>query len=149
MELLPTGTDHDAVAEKVRQFSATKLTELIMGLAPFVQQALADPTDVLELEPARIQANMTVIKMHTTLIKELGALYQVTARPAAKADPDMVPLREVERLLSEAAVRTEELVAAAVLETEARVRGEVEARQQLSLEAARTRVTAALSKLQP
>lgn len=147
MELLPAGQDHDITALKVRQFSATRLTELIVGLQPFVEQALQDPSDVVELEPARILANAALIKLHVTLIKELGALYQVTARPVTKVDPDMVPLSEVERLLHEAAVRSEELVAAAVADAEVRIRAELSQQQQLSLEAARVRVSTALSKL--
>lgn len=147
MELLPTSDDHDVVAGRVRTFAAARLVELIDGLQPFVAEALRDPSDLVDVEPSRVMANVAVVKLQAAMIKQLGGLYQVDARPVERPDVNLVPMEKVQELLElerqEAVVRTGEAVAAAV----AAVREEFAVREVLSLEAARSNLTAALSRL--
>lgn len=147
MELLPVNKDYDTISDNVREFSAKRLYELIEGMRPFVAEALSDPGGLFDTEPGRIQAHAALIKLQVGMIKELGALYRVTYRPEPAEVEPMIPASKVEALMQEAAVRMEEAVAAAALEAELRAREDERRREQLSLEAAKQRVTTALAGL--
>lgn len=122
---------------------------LIERMQPLVEQCLDDPNAVWDAEPARLAAQTGILRLQLALIRDLGALYQVSKPPREKADPNLVPLEKVEAMLAAqqqvAQQRLDEAVSAAVSAT----REELVAKEQLSLEAARERVTSALSRLQP
>lgn len=147
MDLLPVNQDYDAISDNVRDFSAKRLYELIEGMRPFISEALSDPGGLFDTEPGRIQAHTAMIKLQVGMIKELGALYRVTYRPEPPETEPSIPASKVEALLAEAAVRMQEAVEAAAVEAAEQVRIQERRREQLSLEAAKQRVTSALGAL--
>lgn len=142
--------DYDQVSDNVRIFSAQRLTELIRTVQPHVAEALSDPQGLHDLEPGRILAHVALTKLQITLIKELGALYRVTAEPR-KDEEQSIPAVKVEAMLQQAQDAAEARIAAAVeaaaVEARRQVLQELSLREQLSLEAARTRVAASLQRL--
>lgn len=147
MELSKPDDEYDRISENVRRVSAQRFTELINGLQPLVTQCLADPDGLWDVEPGRIQAHVALIKLQGQLIKELGALYRVTAAPVVREDPTLIPASTVAQMLAEQEARMEAAVLQAAEQAAAATRLELEQQEVLSLEAARSRVTAALEKL--
>lgn len=146
MELLPVTADYDTLSDKTRLFAAQRLAELIETLRPVVAEAL-DGTSLYDLEPARIQANVALVKLNANLIKQLGELYRVQDRPREELEASM-PLEQVQKLLDAAEARTEEAVAAALEEGQRRGLELGAARERVSLEAARAAVASGLRALQ-
>lgn len=146
MELLPVTADYDQVSERIRQFAATRLMEMLEALRPFVAEALTDPAGIHDIEPGRLAAFAALIKLQSSMIKELGLLYRVQDRPREDGE-ETVPLTKVQQMLAEAEVRMAAAVAAAA--AEARVAAELAAArsERLSLEAARASVAAKLAGL--
>lgn len=146
MDLIPVTADYDQVAERMRQFAATRLMEMLEGLRPFIAEALADPAGIHDIEPGRLTAFAALIKLQNSMIKELGLLYRVQDRPREDRE-ETVPLVAVQQMLAEAEVRMAAAVAAAALE--ARMAAELAAvrSERLSLEAARASVAAKLAGL--
>lgn len=144
MELLPVTAEYDAISVRMRQFAAQRLMEIIESMRPVVQDLFVDPLE--DLEPGRIQAHVALLKLHTSLIKELGALYRVQERPREDKE-ETLPLAKVQELLDAAQVRMEEAVAAAAAAALEQGRLEAVQRQELSLQAARARVADQLAVL--
>lgn len=138
--------DHEAATQRARQFAATRLLEMIESLRPYVDQVLGDPASVHDLEPGRIQAHTALIKLQATLIKELGDLYQVRMPPKIKTE-DVLPAAKVQEMLEQQRLELEQAAVLAREALAAELRAEFEARQQLSLEAARSRVVEGLEEL--
>lgn len=144
MELLPVARNYEELSEKTRNFAAQRLLEMIESLRPHIAEILTESP--LDLEPARIQANVALLKLHTNMIKELGLLYRVQDRPAQQQE-EVMPLAAVQQLLQEQEARMEELAAAQV--EAARLQGAAEAAKQLELStaAARDRLRGSLKAL--
>lgn len=145
--LLPVADDHDRVSAQVRRFTAQRFTELLNSLSPIVEQMLEDPAGIHDLEPGRIAAYTATIKLYSAVLKDLGALYQVTARPHEAEDPGLVPLEVVEKMLAREREQHALELELAVRAAEERVRMEAAVRERVSLEVARERVTGALREL--
>lgn len=146
MELETTGEDYDQSQQRLRVYAAHRLMQLIEGLAPLTQEVLAGGVSIYDWEPGRIQAHVALLKLQQTLVKELGALYQVGQRPVAAGEPTM-PLSAVQKLLEAEQVRTEQEVAAAVEAARQEALAEVAVRERVSLQQARGRVAAGLGLL--
>lgn len=144
MELLPVARDYEELSGKTRQFAAQRLLEMIEGLRPHIAEVLTESP--LELEPARIQANVALLKLHSSMIKELGLLYRVQDRPPTQRE-DVMPVAAVHKLLEEQEARMELLVAAEVEAAELRGRMEAARQVELSTVAARDRLRGALGQL--
>lgn len=148
VDLVHAEVDHDEVSRQVRSFAAQRLYELIETNRRHVEVAFSDPAGLWDVEPARIQAHVSLVKLQAVLIKELGSLYQLSRAPVRPGDEVAVmPVSEVEELLLVAAREREEAVAVAVAAAVAAVRVEVEVGRRLELEAARGKVLDALSVL--
>lgn len=146
--LEPVTGDHDHLSDTVRRYSAERFKELIDSLRPHVAEILADPAGIHDTEPGRIAAYTSLVKLYTSVVKELGALYQVTQRPPERVDPNLVPMEQVEAmLLRERELHALELKLAVDAAAE-QARTEAAVREQLTLEAARTRVVERLRGLQ-
>lgn len=145
--LLPVADDHDRVSDQVRRYSAQRFTQLLNSLTPIVEQMLEDPAGIHDLEPGRIAAYTATIKLYSAVLKDLGALYQVTARPPAAEDPNLVPLDVVEKMLAREREQHAVELELAVRAAEERVRMEAAVRERVSLEVARERVTGALAQI--
>jgi hypothetical protein len=129
---LVTYDDYDQISERVRQLCAQKYVALIDNLQPYINGDFGDIT------PGHVSAYVSVVK-------ELGRLYEAQKRPR---DPEaMIPATKVAALLEAAEARIEAAVAQAVLETEQRVRRELEAREAGDVQAARNTVLARLGDL--
>lgn len=129
---LVTYDDYDKISVEVRRYCAQKLVALEAALHPYVDGEMGDIT------PAHAAA-------YTTLIKELGRLYNVHKPPR---DPEaMIPASKVAALLSAAEARIEAAVADAVAETEARILRELEARGAGDVAQARSQVLEKLKQL--
>lgn len=146
MELLPVTADYDQISERMRQFAATRYMEIIESLREHVSEVLSDPAGIHDIEPGRLMAQVAVVKLHTTLIKELGLLYRVQDRPLVEQE-DTVPAAEVSRLLEEAARQQEVAVAAAAVAAAEATRVALEHRDVIDLAAARDRVARGLKAL--
>jgi len=146
MDLLPVAAQYDDISERMRQFAAARYMDLINQLQEHVTEALSDPAGIHDTEPARVQANIAVVKLHAALIKELGLLYRVQDRPREDTVAAM-PLDEVQALLDEAQRREDAAVAAAAVAAELRVLEAVSRRELLDLEQARLRVLQGLGQL--
>jgi hypothetical protein len=129
---LVTYDDYDKISEKVRQYCAQKYVALLDSLQPYINGDLGDIT------PGHAAAYINVVK-------ELGRLYGAQKPPR---DPEaMIPATKVAALLAAAEARQEERVAAAVAETEQRLRRELEARHHSDGQHARTQVLEKLSQV--
>lgn len=146
MDMLPVTADYEAISDRMRQVAAARYMEMIEGLRPYVSEALSDPAGIHDIEPGRIQAYASLIKLQVTLIKELGLLYRVQDRPAAEIEIG-VPQEQVDRLLEEAQAREDKAVAAAAEAAAAAVRLELSSREAVDLGVARERVAAGLRAL--
>jgi hypothetical protein len=146
MELLPVSKDYDQVSEHVRTFSANALYEMIAGLRPYVSEALSDPGGIHDVEPSRLVAYTQLLKLQSSLIKDLGLLYRVQDRPMPEGE-EQIPASAVARILAEAQAAAAAELEAAVAATEARIRADVETRTRLSLEAAKEQVLGAAAAL--
>ncbi len=146
MDLLPVTADYDLISDRMRQMAATRYMEMIEGLRPHVAEALSDPAGIHDIEPGRLQAYAALIKLQTSLIKELGLLYRVQDRPPVEQEPGM-PLDEVQRLLDEAQEREDLAVAAAADAAAAATRLALEQREVVDLAVARDRVARGLKAL--
>lgn len=148
MDLLPVTAEYDQISERMRQFAAAQYMEIINSLSDHVREVLSDPGGIHDIEPGRLQANMTVIKLHTNLIKELGLLYRVQDRPREDEEQEpMLPVSEVQRLLDEAQAREDAAVAAAAEAAERRALESVARQDVLDLDVARERVARQLRVL--
>lgn len=147
MDLLPVAADYDAISEQMRQFAAGQYMNMIKGLSNYVDQALSDPAGIHDAEPGRIQAHLAIVKLHATLIKELGLLYRVQDRPAAEEQEETVSLEEHETALRLAQEREDRAVAAAAEHATAAALAAVAHREVIDLEAARDRVARGLRAL--
>lgn len=145
MDMLPVTADYDQISDRMRQFAAQRLMETIESMRPAVEDAFTD--QIHDIEPARIQAHVAVLKLWSTLLQQLGALYRVTDRPVQHTD-EMMPLAAVQQLLEEQQARTEEAVAAAAAAALEQGRLEARTAEVVSLDAARERVTRQLRQLQ-
>jgi hypothetical protein len=125
--------DYDNISNRVRQFCSERLYELERSLRPYVNGSFG------EVLPGHLNGYLGVLK-------ELGNLYQAHKRP--RQDDELIPAAKVALLLEQAEARMQAAVAAAVAETEARMRGELEAAQQLSIESAKMTVMTRLTQLQ-
>ena len=146
MDLIPAAAQYDDISDRMRQFAAARYMELITSLQDHVQEALSDPAGIHDTEPARVQANVAVVKLQAALIKELGLLYRVQDRPKEELEASM-PLDEVQKLLDEAQEREDRAVAVAAAEAEARTLVAAQRRELLELETARARVLRGLGQL--
>jgi hypothetical protein len=146
MDLIPAAAQYDDISDRMRQFAAARYMELITSLQDHVKEALSDPAGIHDTEPARVQANVAVVKLHASLIKELGLLYRVQDRPVVEQEASM-PLDEVARLLDEAQARQDAAVALAAAEAEARTLVAAKRRELLELEQARAAVLRGLGQL--
>lgn len=146
MELLPTSENYDAVTQQVRRFSSQRLLEMIEAMRPFVSEVLQDPEGVHDLDASRVVAYTGLLKLQASLIKDLGALYRVSERPAPEGE-ETLPASTVARMLEEAAERHEAELAAAVEAAEARTREQLAVERQLSLAAAQSQVLGSLERL--
>lgn len=148
MDLLPVTAEYDEISERMRQFAAQRYMELISSLSNHVAEALSDPAGIHDTEPGRIQAYTGLVKLQTTLIKELGLLYRVQDRPRVEEEPEeMISLVEHEEALRLAQEREDRAVAAAAeLATQAALAA-VAHREVLDLDAARDRVARGLKAL--
>lgn len=144
MDLLPVTAEYDDIQLKMRQFAAHRLMEIIESMKPAVAEALQD--SLQDLEPGRIQAHVALLKLHTSLIKELGLLYRVQDRPREERQ-DTVPLVQVQQMLDAAQARMDEAVAAATEAGRELGRQEQQQREVLSLQAARQRLRGSLQAL--
>jgi len=147
MDLLPVTQDYDAISEKMREFAATRYMEIIGSLSGYVAQALNDPDGIHDIEPGRLQAHVALVKLQTSLIKELGLLYRVQDRPQQEEAEEMIPASEVAALLAEAQAREDRAVAVAAEAATAVALAAVEHRQVVDLDAARERVARGLRAL--
>lgn len=148
MDLLPVTADYDTISDKMREFAAARYMELISNLSNHVNEALSDPAGIHDTEPGRIQAYTALVKLQTTLIKELGALYRVTDRPRVEEDPEpMITVEEHEEALRLAQEREDRAVAAAAETATAAALAAVAHREVLDLDAARDRVARGLRAL--
>lgn len=147
MDLLPVTAEYDQISERMRQYAASQYMELIKHLGDHVAEVLADPGGIHDMEPGRLQANMTVVKLHAAMIKELGLLYRVQDRPREDEQEPMLPVAEVQRLLDEAQARQDAAVAAAAVEAQRLALESVQQREVLDLGVARERVARQLRVL--
>lgn len=129
---LVTYDDYDKISVEVRRFCAQKLVALEAALHPYINGDFGDIT------PGHATA-------YTSLIKELGRLYNVHKPPR---DPEaMIPASKVAALLAAAEARIERAVADAVAETEVRIRRELEARGAGDVAQARSQVLEKLKQI--
>lgn len=147
MDLLPVTADYDAVSERMRQVAAATYMEMIEGLRPYVSEALSDPAGIHDTEPGRLQAYAALVKLQTSLVKELGALYRVQDRPVVEDTEEMISLVEHEEALRLAQEREDRAVAAAAETATAAALAAVAHREVLDLDAARDRVARGLRAL--
>lgn len=141
-----TGEDYDAAAARLRVYAAHRLMELVEGVAPLTREILAAGSSVFDWEPGRVQAHVALLKLQSSLVKELGALYRVGERPPAAGEAVM-PVSAVQELLEAAESRLEVAVAEAEARMREQVLQEMQVRERLSLDAARGRVVAGLEVL--
>lgn len=146
MDLLPVTAEYDLISERMRQMAATRYMEMIEGLRPHVAEALSDPAGIHDIEPGRLQAYAALVKLQTTLIKELGLLYRVQDRPVVERE-DMISLDEHEEALRLAQEREDRAVAAAADAAAAATRLALEQREVVDLAVARDRVARGLKAL--
>lgn len=147
MDLLPVTAEYDQISERMRQFAAAQYMEIINSLSDHVREVLSDPGGIHDIEPGRLQANMTVIKLHASLLKELGLLYRVQDRPREDEQEPVMPVTEVQELLDAAQARQDAAVAAAAAAAELRALESVQRREVLDLGVARERVARGLRAL--
>lgn len=148
MDLLPVTAEYDEISERMRQFAAQRYMEIISQLNNHVNEALSDPAGIHDTEPGRLQAYTGLVKLQTTLIKELGALYRVTDRPRVDEEPEpMITLLEHEEALRLAQEREDRAVAAAAELATAAALAALERKELLDLDAARDRVSRGLKAL--
>lgn len=147
MDLLPVTADYDAISERMRQYAAAQYMDIVNNLSNYVNEVLSDPAGVHDIEPGRLQAYMSVVKLHTTLIKELGLLYRVQDRPREDEQIPSMPLDEVQKLLDAAQERQDEAVAVATAAAAAAALESVARREVQDLAVARERVAAGLRVL--
>lgn len=146
MDLLPAALSHDEMSTHVRKFAASRLYELIAALQPFVAEALRDPLDLQDQEPARIQATVSVIKLYNSCVKQLGDLYQAGTKPADKRDAELLTPGQVELLLEQQRVELQRAADAAVAAAVESARRELVAAASVSLEDARVRVASRVAE---
>lgn len=149
MELLPVTAEYDQISERMRQFAAARYMEIISQLSNHVDQALSDPAGIHDTEPGRLQAYATLIKLHASLIKELGALYRVQDRPRGDEEETepVITVAEHEEALRLAQERQDRAVAAAAETATAAALAAVAHRELVDLEVARERVAKGLRAL--
>lgn len=148
MDLLPVTADYDTISEKMREFAAARYMEIIAQLNNHVNEALSDPAGIHDTEPGRLMAYAQLVKLQTTLIKELGALYRVTDRPRVEEEPEpMITVEEHEEALRLAQEREDRAVAAAAETATQAALAAVAHREVLDLDAARDRVARGLKAL--
>lgn len=147
MDLLPVTSDYEQISERMRQFAAARYMELIDSLREHVSQALGDPGGIHDIEPGRLLAHMSVVKLYTNMIKELGLLYRVQDRPLTEEAEETLPMIEVQRLLDEAQRREDAAVAAAADAAVAATRAALEQKDVIDLAVARDRVARGLKAL--
>ncbi len=148
MDLLPVTAEYDQISDRMRQFAAQRYMEIISQLSNHVNEALGDPAGIHDTEPGRLQAYVSMVKLQTTLIKELGLLYRVQDRPRVDEEPEpTVTLLEHQEALRLAQEREDRNVAAAVEHATAAALAAVAHREVLDLDAARDRVARGLRAL--
>jgi hypothetical protein len=147
MDLLPVSDDYDQLTDTVRKFSAQRLMEMIEALRPFIAEILQDPEGVHDLEANRILAYTSLLKLHTSLIKDLGHLYRAHMPPPRQ--DDAIPAELVTRMLEDAAQRHQAELETAIAQAEARTRAALEQAAQHSLQAARDQVRTQIAALRP
>ena len=147
MDLLPVTAEYEQISQRMRQYAAAQYMEIINSLSNHVAEVLRDPGGIHDIEPGRLQAHLALVKLHTTLIKELGLLYRVQDRPQEEAGEDMVPASQVEELLARAAVEQERAVELAVAAATQAALEASAARERVDERVARERVVAGLRHL--
>lgn len=147
MDLIPVTADYEQISERMRQFAAAQYMDIINSLSNHVNEVLSDPGGIHDIEPGRLQANMTVVKLHTNLIKELGLLYRVQDRPRMDDAEPMISVEEHEEALRLAQEREDRAVAAAAETATQAALAAVAHREVLDLDVARDRVARGLRAL--
>ena len=147
MDLLPVTADYDAISEQMRQFAAGQYMGMIKSLSNYVAEALNDPAGIHDAEPGRIQAHLAIVKLHATLVKELGLLYRVQDRPQVQEEEETISLEEHEQMLRLAQEREDRAVAAATEAATAAALAAVAHREIVDLDVARERVARGLRAL--
>lgn len=147
MDLLPVTADYDAISERMRQFAATQYMDMIKGLNDYVAQALSDPAGIHDAEPGRIQAHLAIVKLHASLVKELGLLYRVQDRPHEEVQEETISLEAHEEALRLAQEREDRAVEAAAAAATTAALAAVAHREVLDLATARERVARGLRAL--
>lgn len=125
--------DYDTISDNVRRFCAERFYELERSLRPWIDGSFGD------ISPAHISGYVSVLR-------ELGRLYEAQKRP--RTDEGQLSVKQVEAMLAAAREEADARIAAAVLETELRVRHELETAQTKSIESARETALAKLTQLQ-
>ena len=144
--MLPVTADYNDISDRMRQVAAARYMEMIEGLRPYVSEALGDPAGIHDVEPGRLQAYASLIKLQAVLIKELGLLYRVQDRPVQELELG-VPQEEVDALLAAAQEREDRAVAAAAAAAAEATRLALEQRESVDLSVARERVARRLRAL--
>jgi hypothetical protein len=134
MDLIkPDPVDYDDISEGVRRFCAERFYELEKALRPFVDGTFG------EILPGHL-AN------YVATLRQLGALYQVTKPP--RELQNLIPAAKVQEILAGMRQAHEAEIQAVTAAVEARVRGELAAGTQRSIESARTHVMDKLADLE-
>lgn len=125
--------DYNDISESVRRFCAERLHELEKSLRPLVDGSFG------EVVPGHLNGYLATIR-------QLGRLYQVERPPIDLAN--MVPMVKVQELLARMEAQRDADVAAAVAAAEERVRREISAGSQLSIQTAMDTVSTKLMELE-
>lgn len=146
MELLPVTQDYDRISAQIRSHAARELAAMLETLRPYIDEAFGDPGGVHDLEPSRLVAYTQLLKLHTSLLKDLGALYRVTDRPAADGE-DKIPASAVAAMVEQMQREHEQALEQARIEAAAAAREQVTLTHMLSLQAAREQVLGSLERI--
>lgn len=125
--------DHDAISENVRRFCAERYQELERSLRPLVDGSFG------EVIPGHLSG-------YLNLLRDLGRLYQVQARPAHLAD--MIPAAKVQMILAAQEATWAQRLDEAVTAAKESVRLELADGQQMSIRAAQAAVAGRLKELE-
>jgi hypothetical protein len=131
-DLIHNPNNYDEISDIVRKFCADRLYDLERSLRPWIDGSFGD------ISPAHITGYVSVLR-------ELGRLYEAQKRP--RQDQGL-SLKEVEAMLQAAREEADARIQAAVVETELRVRQELEAAATKSIESAKQTALAKLTQLQ-
>lgn len=132
-DLIHNIENYDDLSDAVRRFCAEQLYGAERSLRPWINGSFGD------INPGHMSA-------YVTILRELARLYQAHKPP--RQDDDAIPAAQVQQLLETAQREAEARIEAAVLETELRVRMELEASSAKSIESAKQTALMKLQQLQ-